>query len=160
MSVHETSWVDRRVASLEHGVIVHPMATIGTVPFSFNRRESPPERKRASGGAYLGRDVEIFAHANVDCGIERTTLLQSGVKVDHHAHIGHDSWIGRDSIICAQAFIGGFVTLGARCYVGAGARIKPRVTLGNDVTVGMGAVVLEDVPAGATVVGNPSRVLK
>ena len=36
---------------------------------------------------------------------------------------------------------------------------KP-LRIGDGATIGMGAVVLEDVPAGATVVGNPARILK
>jgi maltose O-acetyltransferase len=42
--------------------------------------------------------------------------------------------------------------------MGAGAIILPGVTIGNDALVGAGSVVTRDVPAGATVVGDPARV--
>ena len=45
------------------------------------------------------------------------------------------------------------------CDIGVGAIILPGVTVGFGAQVGAGAVVTRDVPAGATVVGSPARVL-
>ena len=44
--------------------------------------------------------------------------------------------------------------------IGAGAVILCGITIGEWAMVGCGAVVLDDVPAGATVVGNPARIVK
>ena len=49
------------------------------------------------------------------------------------------------------------VTLGADVWVGAGAIIMPGVTIGDGAIIGAGAVVTKDVAAGATVVGTPAR---
>jgi maltose O-acetyltransferase len=49
------------------------------------------------------------------------------------------------------------VTIGANVWVGGGAIILPGVTLGDDAIIGAGSVVTRDVPAGATVAGNPAR---
>ncbi len=49
------------------------------------------------------------------------------------------------------------VLIGRNVWVGGGAIILPGVTIGDDAVVGAGAVVTRDVPAGATVVGNPAR---
>lgn len=49
------------------------------------------------------------------------------------------------------------------CYgasIGAGAVIMCGITIGEWAMVGAGAVVIEDVPTGATVVGNPARIIK
>ena len=49
------------------------------------------------------------------------------------------------------------VRIGANVWIGGAALILPGVTVGDDAIVGAGAVVTRDVPAGATVVGNPAR---
>lgn len=50
------------------------------------------------------------------------------------------------------------VKIGADVWIGGGAIVLPGVTIGDEAIVGAGAVVTRDVPAGATVVGNPARV--
>lgn len=50
------------------------------------------------------------------------------------------------------------IRIGRNVWVGGGAIILPGVTVGDDAVVGAGSVVTRDVPAGATVVGNPARV--
>lgn len=49
------------------------------------------------------------------------------------------------------------VTIGRNAWIGGGAIILPGVTIGDDAVVAAGAVVTRDVPAGATVRGNPAR---
>ena len=51
------------------------------------------------------------------------------------------------------------VTIGRNVWIGGGAIILPGVTIGDDAIVGAGSVVTRDVPAGATVAGNPARVV-
>ncbi|WP_375458486.1 sugar O-acetyltransferase [uncultured Enterovirga sp.] len=52
------------------------------------------------------------------------------------------------------------VRIGRHCWIGGGAIILPGVTIGDDAVIGAGSVVTRDVPAGATVVGNPARVVR
>jgi maltose O-acetyltransferase len=52
------------------------------------------------------------------------------------------------------------VSIGRNVWIGGAAVILPGVTIGDDAIVGAGAVVTRDVPAGATVVGNPARRIK
>lgn len=49
------------------------------------------------------------------------------------------------------------VMIGGNVWIGAGAIILPGVNVGDDALIGAGSVVTRDVPAGATVVGNPAR---
>ncbi len=52
------------------------------------------------------------------------------------------------------------ITIGANVWIGGGAIILPGITVGDDAIIGAGAVVTRDVPKGATVAGNPARVLR
>lgn len=49
------------------------------------------------------------------------------------------------------------ITIGRNVWIGGGALILPGVSVGDDAIVGAGAVVTRDVASGTTVVGNPAR---
>ena len=51
------------------------------------------------------------------------------------------------------------ITIGANVWIGGGALILPGVTVGDHAIIGAGAVVTRDVAAGTTVGGNPARPL-
>lgn len=51
------------------------------------------------------------------------------------------------------------VRIGSAVWIGGGAIILPGVTVGDNAIIGAGSIVTRDVPPGATVVGNPARVV-
>ncbi|MDF2765913.1 MAG: Maltose O-acetyltransferase [Rhodospirillales bacterium] len=52
------------------------------------------------------------------------------------------------------------ITIGANVWIGGGAILLPGIRIGEDAIIGAGSVVTRDVPAGATVSGNPARAAK
>jgi len=50
------------------------------------------------------------------------------------------------------------VRIGRNVWIGGGAILLPGVSIGDDALIGAGSVVTRDVPAGATVAGNPARI--
>jgi maltose O-acetyltransferase len=52
------------------------------------------------------------------------------------------------------------IRVGANVWIGGGAILLPGVLIGDDAIIGAGSVVTRDVPAGATVSGNPARAAK
>ncbi|MEZ0002710.1 acetyltransferase-like isoleucine patch superfamily enzyme [Sinorhizobium fredii] len=54
----------------------------------------------------------------------------------------------------------GPVTIGKDVWIGGGAIILAGVTIGDGAIVGAGAVVAKGVAPGVTVVGNPARLLR
>lgn len=81
--------------------------------------------------------------------------------------IGETAEIGDDCTLYHGVTLGGTTwrkekrhpTLGKNVVVGAGAKILGPVTVGDNARVGSNSVVVKDVPAGATVVGIPGRVI-
>ena len=56
--------------------------------------------------------------------------------------------------------LGGAVTVSRGAYVGAGALVRESVTIGAWSLIGMGSLVLHDVPAGEVWAGSPARRLR
>lgn len=52
------------------------------------------------------------------------------------------------------------ITIGDNVWLGGGAIVLPGVTIGDDSVIGAGSVVTKDVPAGVVAVGNPARVIR
>ncbi len=71
--------------------------------------------------------------------------------------------IGRNNVIFQQVTIGwskgGFPVIGNDCVICCGAIIVGNIRIGNNVTVGAGAVVIRDVPDNVVVAGNPARII-
>lgn len=74
--------------------------------------------------------------------------------------VGHDAIIGRECTIFQQVTIAhGGVRIGDKVLIGAGAKILPYVTIGNNVKIGANCVVVEDIPDNATVVLPKPRII-
>ena len=76
--------------------------------------------------------------------------------------IGGGCTIGKNLTIYQNATIGfnrGFPTLGDNVVVGAGAIVIGKIHIGNNVRIGAGAVVVTDVPDYSTVVGTKARII-
>jgi serine O-acetyltransferase len=97
--------------------------------------------------------------------------IGAGLRLPHHANgviIHPDASIGDDVTIFHQVTIGineqssrgpGAPTIGNRVVIGAGAKVLGPVQIGDGSSVGANAVVVNDVPANATAVGVPAKVL-
>jgi serine O-acetyltransferase len=82
--------------------------------------------------------------------------------------IGETAEIGDDVLIYQGVTLGGtghergkrHPTLGNRVVVGTGAKVLGGITIGDNVKIGAGSVVVHSVPADSTVVGIPGRVVR
>lgn len=52
------------------------------------------------------------------------------------------------------------IVVGSDVWFGGGVRVLPGVTIGDNVVIGAGAVVVHDIPSNSVAVGNPARVIK
>ncbi|MEG1585427.1 MAG: sugar O-acetyltransferase [Bacteroidales bacterium] len=52
------------------------------------------------------------------------------------------------------------VTIGSNVWIGGGAIILPGVTIGDNSTIGAGSVVTKDIPANCLAVGNPCKIIR
>lgn len=106
---------------------------------------------RLGDGVFLNFGCIVLDVAPVEIGAG--TQVGPGVQILTADH-------PRDAALRAQKLeYGRPIRIGANVWIGGGALILPGVTIGDDAIVGAGSVVTRDVPAGATVAGNPARPL-
>lgn len=106
----------------------------------------------------IGKNVWI----NLDCNITDPSLLRIGnnVGLSDCTVFGHDGVAGLLAYHYGKTLDSvGPVDIRDNCFIGHGAMIMPRVTIGPDSIVAAGAVVTRDVPPGMVVGGNPAKVL-
>jgi acyl-[acyl carrier protein]--UDP-N-acetylglucosamine O-acyltransferase len=131
---------------------IHPNVIIG----------SPPEHRDWTEGSLslrpeIAHSAQINAFCTIDSGTERPTRIGARTFLMAHCHIGHDCQIGEDVELAAGTVLAGHVTIEDGARLGVGVCVKPRITIGAGARIGAGAVVVKDVPAGETWVGNPAR---
>lgn len=119
------------------GTAVHPAAYIAP-----SSRIGPGCLVHA--GAFLWSSVELGT----------SVLVSPHAQVAHHARVEGFCLLSMSSTVGSHAHIGSGATIGIGATVSTGC-----VHIGRGALVGAGAVVIDDVPEGSTVVGNPARVL-
>jgi maltose O-acetyltransferase len=126
----------------------------------------------------VGEEVEVRPPLYVDYGSNITIGARTFVNYNLTAldvaaiTIGEDCQIGpnvqlltpthplepgprRDKLEAAKP-----ITIGDNVWIGGGAIVLPGVTVGDDSVIGAGSVVTKDVPPGVVVVGNPARPVR
>jgi UDP-3-O-[3-hydroxymyristoyl] glucosamine N-acyltransferase len=139
-------------------VTIYPGTVIGASGFGYHRREDGVlEGFPHIGGVVIEDDVEIGSNTSIDRGTLGDTIIKAGARIDNLVHIAHNVVVGRNAAIVAHAMIGGSTLIDDRAYVAPGALLRDVISIGADAMVGLGALVVKDVPPGVTVMGVPAR---
>jgi acetyltransferase-like isoleucine patch superfamily enzyme len=137
----------------------------------------PPARVAGGAGIELGDGVTILPGSGLDVrpgarlvigdhvrvGPELEVICTTGVRIGARSVLGPrvsvaDTWSAPTPPPDGPAPLPGApVEIGEDVRIGPGAIIGPGVRIGDGATVGAGSVVVDDVPAGRRVLGNPAR---
>jgi len=118
----------------------------------------------------LGRLVSHFSRWFTGIEIHPGARIGRRLFIDHGMGVvmGETTEIGDDCLIYKGVVMGGTTlekkkrhpTLGNRVVVGSNSTILGAITIGDGARIGSGSVVVKPVPAGATVVGVPGRIVE
>ena len=125
---------------------------------------------RIEPGAIIRERVEIGDGAVVMMGavVNIGAVIGEGTMIDMGVVLGGRAIVGKRCHVGAGAVLAGVVeppsakpvTIGDDVLIGANAVVLEGTTVGAGAVIAAGAVVTEDVPAGAVVAGVPARVIK
>lgn len=155
--------------------IAQPGARIGADGFSFvtpevsgaeNVRKSLGDQGDAKsqswvrihslGSVTIGDDVEVGANCTVDSGTIRNTEIGNGTKLDNLVHVGHNTRVGADCLLCGQAGISGSVEIGNNVILGGQVGVVDNIFIGDNVIAAGGTKILSNAPAGRVLMGYPA----
>jgi serine O-acetyltransferase len=103
------------------------------------------------------RRFGIWVHPAARLGRRLTIAHQGGIAIGANATLGDDCTI-MQGVRIGSDHIGPGPIIGDRVHVGARARIAGTARVGHDARVGPNAVVLDEVPTGATALARPGRI--
>ena len=110
----------------------------------------------------LGDDVEIGEGSIICAGVIITTNVKLGkhVHLNLHTTIGHDCRIGDYFTTAPGAKISGNCLINDLVYVGTNSSIREKLTICDNVIIGMNGVVVKNINKPGTYVGVPVNRIK
>ena len=113
--------------------------------------------------AYMFDSDIVYGEGSIFCpGCKVTVGITFGkhCQLNLNTTVGHNCVIGDFFTTAPGVNISGDCVIGSRVYIGTNAAVRQKIHICDDVTIGMGAVVVKDILKPGTYVGNPARRLE
>lgn len=104
----------------------------------------------------IAEGVVICVNAFISCDVR----IHENAYIQPMAAVGHDSVIGAHAVVSTFASIAGNCCIGNEAYIAMSVPVREGLSVGQNSIVGMGAVVLRDIPDNVIALGNPARAMK
>jgi len=112
------------------------------------------------GNVTIEDNVMILALATIQRVVFGSTIIKKGAKIDSHVNIGHNSYIGKNTVIALGSILGGSTIIGKNCMVGLGAIIRNGTSICDNVIIGQGSNVVSDIKEPGIYMGSPAKLFK
>ena len=137
--------------------LIKSFTSIGTEGLGFEFIGGKWEKFPQIGNVIIGDHCEIGPHATVRRSALGTTSVGNGCKIGSFTNIGHNCSLGKSVLITSNCTIAGSCNIGDNCYLGISTSIRNGISIGPDSFIGMGSVVVKNVPKQSKVFGNPAK---
>ncbi len=108
----------------------------------------------------VGDNTDIGSNTTIQRGILRPTIIGRGSKIGPNCNIGHEVVIGKNCIITGMTIVAGATEIGDKTFIAPHSTIRNSIKIGKNVFVGIGSLVMNDIPDNSTVVGRPAIELE
>jgi len=136
---------------------IKPGSIIGGDGFSFERESFKLYEMIAFGGVKLGDNVSVGLNSTVCRSTFKFTEIGSGTQIDTQVQIAHNVKIGKNCTITGGTQIGGSSIVGNNVWFSPCSNISNNIQIGDKSFIGIGSVVIRNVPKNSKVFGNPAR---
>ncbi|MGI6324669.1 MAG: DapH/DapD/GlmU-related protein [Bacilli bacterium] len=141
-----------------NNVIIRENSVIGTSSISTHRDENGEVLITPQFGRLIIEDnVLIGANTTIGRGAIDDTIVHRGCKIASNCVISHNVQLGENTIVIGQTILFGRVVTGRDVYISGGVTVRDGIHIGDRAFIGMGSVVVKDVPADVIVKGNPAK---
>ncbi len=148
--------VIREGTRLGHGVILQPGVVLGGDGFGFAPLGDEHCKIPQVGTVRLGDRVEIQANSCVDRATLDETIVGDGSKLDNLVHIGHNSRLDANVIVCAQAGLAGSTVVEHNCILAGQAGVAGQCTIGARAVITAQSGTHGNLEGGRTYSGSPA----
>ena len=143
------------------GCVIKAGAVLGGSGFGYEKDEDGNRfRFPQIGQLIIGDYVEVGSNTCIDRGALADTVIGDYTKINNLCHIAHNNKIGKNVMITGCVNISGSNIIDDYVWIAPNSSIRGWVHIGEKATVGMAAVVVKDIPAGETWVGNPAHKME
>jgi UDP-3-O-[3-hydroxymyristoyl] glucosamine N-acyltransferase len=142
-------------------VRIHSGVIIGASSFNYTQDEEGEYVLFPHlGGVIIEKDVEIGPNSCIFAGGLGNTLIAEGTKISNMVCIASNVKLGDHCQVRVGARILGSAIIGRRSIIGPSAMVRDGIQVGEGCFLGMGTVVLNEIPPNKVVVGIPGRILR
>lgn len=141
--------------------IIKSNSSIGSEGLGFEFEESTNSLVKFPqlGNVIVSDNVEIGPNSTIRRAALASTIVGKNTKIGALCNVGHNCIIGENCILTCNVVTSGSSIVGNRCFLGVSSSIRQGVKIEDDVTIGQGTVVLNNISSGETWIGNPATRL-
>lgn len=138
--------------------VFHSGVVIGSHGFGFAPQKDGSYKDIPQlGNVVIGNNVSLGANTTIDCATLGSTIIKDGVKLDNLIQVGHNVYIGENTVVAAQSGISGSTHVGKNCILAGQVGLVGHIKIADNTTITAQSGVAKSITKEGTIVaGSPA----